>query len=126
MAAHFYRVAQPLPAAGNEFIVGFLEAFRGGDHAVFQFTAFLITTLVKGCNGVFTQFGHFTDNRFYHIRRGVFAIGQRFVVAFEIEDFVHQKAHIAHGGLISRHSNHPRKNGLTVRNGQRNKAGIVG
>ena len=57
LAAELYRVAETLPAAGHELVVGFLVAFRRGHHTVFKLAAFLVTALVQRRQGVFTQFG---------------------------------------------------------------------
>ena len=104
LAAVLRRVGQALPAAGHVLLIGFFIAFGRGDLAVFQLAALVIATVVERTDGVLAQLGQLAKDRFHHVRRGFLAVGQRLVVALEVEHFIDQKAHIAQGGLVGRHN----------------------
>ncbi len=106
LAAEFRVAAHGRPTAFHVLGVGFLEAFRGGHHAVLETAAFLVTGTVQGRQLVFGELGALFQEGVEQFAVHFFQT-QFGVVAVQVENFVQHKAHVAQGSLVIRHVGSP-------------------
>ncbi len=95
------------PAVFAVGLIGFLEALRRGDDAVFDVAAFFVTGAVQRRQHLVGELGTLFQDRADQIRRGVFQT-VRSVAAGHVQQLVHDKAHVAQGGVIFRHVDSPK------------------
>ena len=103
LAAIFRIACDADPAALDQRLVGFLEAFRRGDAAVLVALAALhVADAIERLDDLLGEFRAFAEHRFDDVERGLGETG-RIGVAGVVENVVQQENGVVHRRFVSRH-----------------------
>ncbi len=102
LTTELHRPAHGGPAVVDILLVGFLEALGRGYHAIIEVAAFLISGAVQRSQHLAGKLRAFFQHRIDQIRGGISQTMGR-IGTSKIKHFVHDKAHIAQRGGITRH-----------------------
>ena len=103
----FGAADQAGPAAFNDGGVSLLETGRGDDLTLLQPAAFPVADFVQGLQHFLTELGRAFQNGGDGFRGGLVETGQHPLIAVDLEQFVQDELHVAHGSGIAGHGRNP-------------------